>query len=194
MASETDANELRLLSNEERNEVERSVMRPIRRGLWALGIATIILFFLAVQRGKIIHYVPAVASASLLLVSWKDIRIIKRDLHSGTVREVMGSVQKGNANLIQGVMTGLVFPLWPLALFARSMADLLSRIGLKRRGGMVVSAAGRPLTLIRSDSSETVCVSDDIYRELGDGALIRATLLPSSRFAFRVRRCRLDTL
>ncbi|MBN2322068.1 MAG: hypothetical protein JXR49_23535 [Acidobacteria bacterium] len=56
-------------------------------------------------------------------------------------------------------------------------------------------STGHKIVLIRPDGNDFLFVDHDTYGTLGgDGSLVKAAYLPSSRVAIKVSRQRLDTL
>ncbi len=54
--------------------------------------------------------------------------------------------------------------------------------------------AGFPLVLVKPNSKEIICVDQDTFQSLPDGALVKAVVLPLSRLALKVRRASLGNI
>ncbi len=184
---------IHLLTLEEKAVVEAAWTRKIRRSLLTEGV--LIIAFLAYGFFPKKWTFPVLfLSAFLVLVflfSLRDLKLIFQDIHGGIAEEILGSALMNNNKLLYSLFAFLGHP---GALATHLIEYFLKGIAFGKGDVTFSVFTGRKLFLIRPDAKELICVDEETYRDLGDGVLVKALILPASRVAFKVNRPRLDTL
>jgi hypothetical protein len=183
---------MRAITPQEKASIEVSWIRRIRRSNLFLGAGIIIFAALAYLPEKLnIYALIAAFLIFTLFCSYRDLQRISRDIHNGTAEEIMGFVYKKSRFEFINVGAFLGPMIHGLAWFIHQFINSMS---LKNGTLSFTLFSGHSLVLVRHGRKETICVDADTYGDLGNGALITASVLPGSRLAFKVKRTRLDTV
>jgi hypothetical protein len=190
-----EARKIRPLTTAENSEVETRWIRRIRRNMWLQGGGAILCAILASGHKQISVFILIAAVLGLIFLgSVRSLKLITRDLSTGAAEEILGSVQKREGSVLDAIPAIPVLFGPVIGLAADLARTLLRSVVLGGGKFSYAMTAGFPLVLIKPHSTEIICVDQDTYKSLPDGALTKATVLPLSRLALKVRRAGLGDI
>lgn len=177
------AGSVRTLTSSEVASVQSGWRFPLRILLWLEGVEAIVCAGLAFRSEP--RWVFASLAAIGALLWWatsKCLLVINRDLENGIAEDIIGSIQKDE----KGILDVAAAPFGPgPRLFAEIGRDMW-RTFTPGNSPLQVLIGARVL-LVGPGLSLAIRVDRETYTNVGDGELVKATVLPQTKVAVRLR-------